>query len=158
MHNFRRFSCNNNYIMTLKRGEKMKKISVILILSLLLTFGTNVIASAEEYAVEPRYNNSNYVRCNFIIEDDVAKVSVSVIGYQNVTSRISVNVKLEKRALLGLIWNDVEEWYKSSNNYYQNFEFSKAVGNGTYRCNFEDTVEGSGGSADVITDQKTVKN
>ena len=136
----------------------MKKISVILILSLLLTFGMNIIASAQEYNVEPRYNNSSYVRCNFVIEDDVAKVSVNVSGYQNITARTTVNVKLEKRVLLGLIWNDIEEWSASSTDYFSMFEFTKAVGSGTYRCTFEVTVEGSGGSADIITDQKTVKN
>ena len=67
-------------------------------------------------------------------------------------------MKLEKRALLGLIWNDVEEWTATSYDSFVCFEFKKAVGSGTYRCTFEITVEGSGGSADVITEEIKVKN
>ena len=136
----------------------MKRISLILILCLLFSFVTGITASAEEYSIDPRYNNVNSVVCDFVIQDNVAIANVVVIGQNNITSRISVNVKLEKRALLGLIWNDVEEWSASSNNYVNSFEFTKTVGSGTYRCSFEITVEGSNGSADVITEQITVKN
>ena len=141
-----------------KGGEKMKKISLVLILCLLLSFGTGIISSAEEYSINPRYNNLSNVSCYFNIENNGAYIGVNVKGYQNVTSRISVNVKLEKRALFGLIWNDVEEWNQSVNAASQYFEFTKSVNSGTYRCSFEITVEGSGGSTDVITDQQTVKN
>lgn len=136
----------------------MKKISILLVLCLLLSFGTSIISSASEYTPMPRYANVSTADCVFYIQNDVATASITVIGYNNVTTRISVNVKLEKRALLGLIWNDVEEWNESVNAASQTFEFTKSVGNGTYRCSFEITVEGSGGSADVITDQQTVKN
>ena len=65
---------------------------------------------------------------------------------------------VRSRALLGLWWNDVEEWNATTTNNSHIFEFIEAVGNGTYRCSFEITVEGNGGSADVITDEITVKN
>ena len=71
---------------------------------------------------------------------------------------LTVNVKLQKRALLGLWWNDVEEWNATTTDYSHSFEFVEPVGNGTYRCSFEITVEGNGGSADVVTDEITVKN
>ena len=136
----------------------MKRISILLILCLIMSYGTGIIASAEEYAVNPRYSNLTYCTCNFTITNDVASATVYVSGYEGVTNRITVNVKLEKRALLGLIWNDVEEWNSSTTNFQQNFTFTKSVGSGTYRCSFEITVEGNNGGADVITDQKTVKN
>ena len=136
----------------------MKRISILLILCLIMSYGTGIIASAEEYAVNPRYSNLTSYACDFTITNDVASATVFVRGYEGVTNRITVNVKLEKRALLGLIWNDVEEWNSSATNYRQNFTFTKSVGSGTYRCSFEITVEGNNGGADVITDQKTVKN
>ena len=136
----------------------MKRISILLILCLIMSYGTGIIASAEEYAVNPRYSNLTSYTCDFTITNDVASATVFVRGYAGVTNRITVNVKLEKRALLGLIWNDVEEWSSSSTNYHQNFTFTKSVGSGTYRCSFEITVEGNNGGADVITNQKTVKN
>ena len=136
----------------------MKKVSVVLILCLLLSFGTSIVASAEEYAVNPRYNNSIDVRYSFEIVNDAAVAYVRVFGYPDITSHISANVKLEKRALLGLIWSDVNEWNVSSYNSSDTFTFTESVSSGTYRCSFEITVEGNGGSADVITDQITVKN
>ena len=142
----------------LKGGEKMKRISLILIVCLLVSFTSGILASAKEYSIDPRYNNSNAVNHTFEITNNTAIATVSVTGYKNITSRISVNVKLEKRALLGLIWNNVEEWNVFSFNPSETFEFRKSVGSGTYRCSFEITVEGSNGSADVITEQTTVKN
>ena len=136
----------------------MKKISLMLVLCIILSFGTNIVASAEEYTVTPRYNNLIYADCTFTIENDEAIATVIISGYAGIISNASVNVKLEKRALLGLIWNDVEEWNSSSSDASAFFEFRKAVGSGTYRCTFEITVEGSGGSADVITEEIKVKN
>lgn len=136
----------------------MKKISFVLALCLLLSFGMNVVALAEEYAVTPRYNNVSNINYEFEIINDIAYISIDVIGYSGVTSRISVKATLEKKAFLGLWWSDVDEWTASSTNATETFEFTKDVGNGTYRCTFEVTVEGSGGSADVYTNEKTVKN
>ena len=136
----------------------MKKISFVLALCLLLSFGMNVVASAEEYAVTPRYNNVGDIDYVFEIKNDIAYISINVIGYSGVTSRISAKATLEKKAFLGLWWSDVDEWTASSTNATETFEFTKDVGSGTYRCTFEVTVEGSGGSADVYTNEKTVKN
>ena len=136
----------------------MKKISFVLTLCLFLSFGMNLVASAEEYTVEPRFNNASDVECNFSIQNDLAIISINVNGYNSVTSRITVNATLEKKAFLGLWWSDVDEWTASSTNATETFEFTKDVGSGTYRCTFEVTVEGSGGSADVYTDEITVKN
>ncbi|MBQ7389496.1 MAG: hypothetical protein IJW02_00165 [Clostridia bacterium] len=136
----------------------MKKISFVLALCLLLSFGMNVVASAEEYAVTPRYNNVSNINCVFDIENDIAYISINVIGYSGVTSRISAKAILEKKGLFGLWWSDVDEWTASSTNATETFEFTKDVGSGTYRCTFEVTVEGSGGSADVHTNEITVKN
>ena len=136
----------------------MKKISFVLVLCLLLGFGMNVVASAEEYTTTPRYNNASTIDCLFDIQNDVAYIEVNFVGYSNITYRITVNAKLEKKGLLGLWWSDVDEWTASSTNVTEHFEFTKDVGSGTYRCTFEVTVEGSGGSADVYTDEITVKN
>lgn len=136
----------------------MKKISFVLVLCLLMCFGMNVVASAEEYTVEPRFNNASDVECNFSIQNDLAIISINVNGYNSVTSRITVNATLEKKAFLGLWWSDVDEWTASSTNAMETFEFTKNVGSGTYRCTFEVTVEGSGGSADVYTKELTATN
>ena len=136
----------------------MKKISFVLALCILFSFGASIIASAEEYAVTPRYNNASNVSCKFNIQNDTAIIGVYVAGFSGVTSRITVKATLEKKMLFGLWWSDVDEWTQSSNNYTEAFEFNKSVGSGTYRCTFVVTVEGSGGSADVYTEEQTVTN
>ena len=136
----------------------MKKISFVLALCILLSLGMNVVASAEEYALTPRNNNVSNVSCLFYIQSDVAHVTVDVVGYYNVTSRISVKATLEKKGLFGLWWSNVDEWNATSTKTSDFFEFTKDVGSGTYRCTFEVTVEGSGGSADVYTKELTATN
>ena len=136
----------------------MKKISVVLILCLLFLFYTDVTASAAGSVLDPRYSNADDIKCEFEIVNDTAQINIKVIGKQGITSRITVNVKLEKRALLGLIWTDVEEWNSSVTTSSHKFVFSKSVSGGTYRCSFTVTVEGAGGSTDVHTEEKTVKN
>jgi hypothetical protein len=141
-----------------KGGENMRKISFALVLCILFSFGMNVVASASENAIEPRFNNVSNIKCTFEILNDVACAYVIAEGYNNVTSRITVHVILEKKMLFGLWWSDVDEWTASSTNASDIFEFTKDVGSGTYRCTFEVTVEGSAGSADTYTKEITAKN
>ena len=136
----------------------MRKIALLLIICILCSFGTSVVASAEEKNISPRLNNAGMVNCSFEIIDNLALCSVSVNGYANVTSSIYVKCTLEKRALFGLLWNDVNNWTATSSQIIDAFTFTENVGSGTYRCSFEVTVYGSGGSADVITEEITVKN
>ena len=136
----------------------MKKIALVLILCLMLSFGMSVISSAEEYGVNPRYANLNSCDNRFYVQDDIAIARVTVEGIYNTTSRITVNVTLEKRVLLGLWWSEEASWQDSTTNVSKTFEFRKEVKGGTYRCNFEVTIEGSGGAADVITNQITATN
>ena len=136
----------------------MKKIAIIIILSLLLSFGMSVLASAEEYNAMPRYANVDLCKCFFDIENDVANIRVNVYGISNVTSRITVYITMEKRVLLGLWWKEEASWTDSINNTNATFNFSNEVKSGTYRCNFEITIEGTGGNADVITNQITATN
>ena len=136
----------------------MKKIALVLILCLMLSFGMGVISSAEEYGVNPRYANADICRCSLDIQGNVAIAKVLVTGIDNVTSRITVNIKLEKRVLLGLWWSEEASWQDSTTDITRMFEFRKEVKSGTYRCNFEITIEGNGGATDIITDQITVAN
>ena len=136
----------------------MKKIALVLILCLMLSFGMGVISSAEEYGVNPRYANVAFSNCLFDIQNNIAIAKVLVTGIDNVTSRITVNIKLEKRVLLGLWWSEEASWQDSTTDITKMFEFRKEVKSGTYRCNFEITIEGNGGATDIITDQITVAN
>lgn len=135
----------------------MRKISLILMLCIMLSFATGVIASADDYGIMPCYNNVVNVKCDFEITNGTAAAKVIYNGYAGSPSKVTAHVLIEKRALLGLIWNDVEEWTVTSTSYNDLLLFDTQVGKGTYRCTFEVVFEGSGGSSDVITDEITVK-
>ena len=136
----------------------MKKISFVLVLCIFLSFGMNIVASAEENSILPRYNNT--IRCDktFYIENNTAYAVVDCLGITGVTTRTTIKIFIEKRVLLGLWWNEVDSWEVSTTDINRIFVFTTAAKSGTYRCNFEITFEGNGGSADVITDQITVTN
>ena len=136
----------------------MKRIAFLLVICLLCSFGTSIVSSAEENNISSRLNNVNTVNCYFEISNNIATSQVFVKGYAGVTTGITVKCTLEKRALLGLWWSDVNEWTATSSSVTDTFTFTESVGSGTYRCSFEVTVYGSGGSADVVTDEITVKN
>ena len=136
----------------------MKKIALILIFSLLLSFGMSILVSAEEYVVTPRYSNVDMCRCFFDIQNDTANARVIVNGLTNVTSSINVKVTLEKRALLGLLWTEKASFEASSTETSHTFNFVTEVKSGTYRCNFEITVLGNNGTSEVITEQITATN
>lgn len=118
----------------------------------------SVVVSAEEYNINPRLNNAIFCERSFNISNDIAYATVEINGKSGVLSRTTVKVSIEKRALLGLWWKEEASWETSTTETNPVIEFSKEVKSGTYRCNFEITIEGTGGSADVITDQLTVTN
>ena len=143
----------------MKGGEAMKKIALVLIFSLLLSFGTSIVVSAETYSdITPRYANAKSCLCSFVIENDILISKIQAVGIANTTSSITVKVTVEKRVLLGLWWNEYASWESTTTNISKIFEFTTQAKSGTYRCNFEVTFEGSGGNADVITQQLTATN
>ena len=136
----------------------MKKISLVLILCLILSFGMSIVVSAEEYNINPRLNNAMSCERYFYISNDIAWARIEINSQNGVVPRTMVKVTIEKRALLGLWWKEEASWEASTTETNPVIEFSKEVKSGTYRCNFEITIEGTGGSADVITDQITATN
>ena len=124
----------------------------------MLSFGMSIIASAEEYGVMPRYANAQKCNYYFDIENDMLLSSVNVYGISGITTRTSVKITIEKRVLLGLWWKEIASWESSTTKTNHTFEFAHEAESGTYRCNFEIKFEGSGGSADIITDQLTISN
>ena len=136
----------------------MKRISLVILLCIILSFGTGVLVKANENYVTPRYANLSYCHQSFYIEDDIAIAQIITQGIPNITTKITVNVTIEKKGLLGLWWKEEANWQSSTTDTSKNFEFSKEVKGGTYRCNFEVIIEGTGGSTDIITNQITATN
>ena len=118
----------------------------------------SIVVSAEDIGANTRYNNLGYCYRGFYIQNDMAFITIRITGMQDTSSRTTAKITLEKRALLGLWWKEEASWEASTTETNPVIEFSKEVKSGTYRCNFEITIEGTGGNADVITDQITATN
>lgn len=140
----------------------MKKF-ICLLLSCVFLFGAfstvSYAATNDTNAVMPRLNNTAIVDTGFVIDENgVATIKVSFVGYEGITTGATIKVKLQKRFLL-VFWNDVD--LGSNGNVLQYeivgdncFElYTLSLSKGTYRIQVEYEIRGSGGSADVLTEE-----
>ena len=87
-----------------------------------------------------------------IDENGIARVSVYFNGYNDKTTGATIKIKIQKRFLL-VFWNDVASWTDEATGYYYTNTHSTTVEKGYYRAQVENTIRGTGGTPDVITDE-----
>lgn len=137
----------------------MKKsfINFICFIVILSCFYT--VAFASDDGISPYFNNVVRTSTDLYIENDIATVMVSYSGYSGVTTNAVITTKIQKRFLL-VFWQDVEgaSWTDYATGVYYSNTHSISVKSGTYRAQVEYTIYGSGGAADVITDEIEAKN
>lgn len=129
-------------------------LSLAIIFVLLAMLPCSVLANG----ITPYYNNTSDTTTAFDITDaGQAIVYVDYTGYSGVTTSATIEIKIEKRTLL-FFWNDVITETLSVDGYrYDNELYYQLSDTGTYRCTVEYTIYGTGGSADVVTFEDTVK-
>lgn len=140
----------------------MKKI-ICLLLSCVFLFGAfSTVSYAETgsaYEVMPRLNNTAITNTGFVIDDNgTATIKVSYIGYEGITTGATIKVKLQKKFLF-FFWQDVDlgsngnmlQYEVVGDNYFNAYTLS--LSKGTYRIQVEYEIRGSGGSADVLTEE-----
>ena len=131
-----------------------KRIITLALLAIML-FAMAVPSFATDNGVMPCLNNTSSTESIFVITDDgEAIVSYICFGYEGITSRIVVEIKIQKKVLWW--WNNVDgaSWTDETTEYYLNSEHSIQLSkSGTYRAVITYTVYGSGGEADVLTDE-----
>lgn len=129
----------------------------------LLTLIMGVIVPLRKAEAATTYNNtfSSSLNCT-INSSGLLQASLSVTGYKNKTTHISVELYVEKK-VLGIFWKKVDIgctnniWTDSTSNYYYSHVFSHSLtATGTYRVTVTYTVSGSGGTDDVIQHRQTV--
>lgn len=126
---------------------------VCMVMSVVLLFSMNVwsgaIVSAEETTVQPRLSYTNYVITGLnITTSGVAYCTASAEGYDGITTKIHIEMKLQKYTVLW--WSAVETWEGTFNNYYGALSTSKSIGSGRYRVKAVYTVY-SGSNSEEIT-------
>ena len=132
-----------------------RKLSLIIATIILLSSILSLSVSAND-GIELFNNNTASIHTAFVINDSgLAIVSVNCIGYPNITTRIEVDVHIEKRNFLFFWENARHEIYVVYVDEYFDEHTYQLEEKGTYRCTVTYTVSGTGGEDDVFTYQET---
>lgn len=126
---------------------------VCVVMSVVLLFSMNVwsgaVVSAEETAVQPRLSYTNYVITGLnITTSGVAYCTASAEGYDGITTKIHIEMKLQKYTVLW--WSAVETWEGTFYGVDAILSETASVGNGRYRVKAVYTVY-SGSNSEEIT-------
>ena len=121
----------------------------------LMLFAMTISSFAAENEIMPRLNNTGSTEAIFVIEESgMATVSYTCYGYPEITTKIVVETKIEKKFLWW--WNDVDGafWTDESTLDFCDGEHSiQLTKSGTYRATVTYTVYGTGGEADVLVSE-----
>lgn len=131
-----------------------RKICFVLLLTLFLIATLQVVLLASDISL--CNNNTGMTTTIFgISKDGTASVTVEYEGYTNVTTGATINITIKKRTLL-LFWSEVvTDSVTVSGDYYVNEFYYQLEEKGTYKCNVEYIVSGTGGADDVIPFEDT---
>lgn len=140
----------------------MKK-TIYLILCCMFMVGSlgtiSYAATGDDYVAMPRFNNTATTNTDFTIDGNgKATIQVSFVGYEGITTGATIKVKLQKKFLF-FFWQDVDIGtngkvlqYEVTGDYCFN-SYTLSLSKGTYRVQAEYEIRGTGGSADVITEE-----
>ena len=145
------------------KNKLLKLVSlVVAMVSVMSLFSINISAAEKSVATSsicsiPRMNNGADVFNSFYISPEgIAEVACEVIGNDNLTTGIIIEIQLQRKGLLW--WSDVDGgyWFNSFDGVYGSMsggiELEKT---GKYRAIFTVTVSGTGGADDVIEETLT---
>ena len=131
----------------------MKRIiSFVLTVALLCSLGMganlfSVAAQANE-GVQPRYSYTSYTSVSLNVTNGVATCSAYLEGYGGITTKVSVDMTLQKKTLLW--WSEVQTWHTTCYDEYVLSTQSISVGSGKYRVKAE-FIAYSGSASETIT-------
>jgi len=119
-----------------------KKIASLLLVALfLLGIGT--------FSASARFSYTGMTVTSIIIKNGTAICTASIEGYPGTTTKVEIEMTLQKRTLL-LFWSDQVTWTKTASGYYAGLEKSKSIDSGTYRTKAVYTAY-SGSAKEVTT-------
>ena len=134
----------------------MKKLlSSILVLAVICSASVITVSAASGSSdITPYYNNIFQYNSNFIIDDNGdAEICVSYKSDPGVVTNATIEIRLLKKTLL-FFWSEVETWTDTStSSIYSNIHTTSLSKTGTYKVEITYTIYGTGGEADVITEE-----
>ena len=111
---------------------------------------SSTIAPLTASAAEPRLNNVQMTAESFLIDNGVALVEVSYLGYEGVTKSVTVTITIERKTLFW--WSEVSTCVIGMNGWFNsNFHTVQLEKTGEYRATINYTIRGSGGTDDVLS-------
>lgn len=123
-------------------------LSLVLILSLNLSFGISAVA--EENVVQPRLQYTNYVSTSFTEgAGGTLTCLAEAEGYSDLATKVTIKMELQKHNMIK--WETVTTWTSTFNTYYGTLSKTKTVTTGgLYRVKATFTVY-SGSAYETIT-------
>lgn len=134
---------------------KARNIVIAFVMLCVMLFVMAMPANAIDSGIMPCYNNTVDVAGRFIIDESgEAIIYYECLGYELKTTTIKVEIQLQKKTwwwynnVDGAYWKDVIDYYYCSGEH--SIQLTQG---GTYKAVVTFTVYGSGGVADVITEE-----
>ena len=126
---------------------------VCMMMSVVLLFSMNVwsgaVVSAEETTVQPRFSYTNYTATAMTLTTSgVAYCTASAEGYDGITTKIHIEMKLQKYTVLW--WSAVETWEGTFYGVDAILSEAANISSGKYRVKAVYTVY-SGSNSEKIT-------
>lgn len=135
----------------MKNSKRLISFAILVV----MLFAMAIPSFATESEIMPLLNNTDTTEAIFVIDENGrASVSFTCFGYENITTRIVVETKIEKKFLWW--WNDVDGAFwtdESTDVYCTNTHSIQLTKSGTYRATVTYTVYGTGGEADVLVSE-----
>jgi len=131
--------------------KKTKILSLIFVFMVLVSVFANSVQAASTYT-----NNTISTSTNFQITDSgVVRVGLCYCGREGITTQAKITITISKRSYL-FFWNKLETAiYYSDDIYYIHVHESKVYSSGTYKCEVEYCISGTGGADDILTFEDT---
>ena len=131
---------------------------VCLLMSLLLLFPLNLVASAasvaEENVVQPRFSYTANASISLAITTSGTAYCVTDVEGNSLATKVYIKMTLQKYTVLW--WSKVETWEATFNDEIGYISETAQVGSGRYRVKAEITVY-SGSDSEEITDYSPEK-
>ncbi len=131
--------------------KKTKILSFIMVFMVLVSLFTNSVYAASTYT-----NNTIATNTNFYISDSgMAMVSTSYTGREGITTGATISITISKRSFL-FFWNEVvtHTLYSTEVDYTNVYKYQLSS-TGTYKCEVEYCISGTGGADDILTFEDT---
>ena len=131
--------------------KKTKILSLTLVFMVLVSVLATSVQAASTYTNQTAMTNTNF----YISDSGLADVSVLYEGREGLTTSAAITIKISKRSFL-FFWNEVVTTTLYSNEVEYSTIYSYQLSSkGTYKCEVEYCISGTGGADDILTFEDT---